>query len=83
MMCKVEKDERFMEAVKLILNSRQASISLLQRRMGIGYNHAGRIIDQMEQEGLIGPPDGTKPREVLADENYLRDMERQNEADNL
>ncbi len=76
---KVEKDERFMEAVKLILNSRQASISLLQRRMGIGYNHAGRIIDQMEQEGLIGPPDGTKPREVLADENYLRDMERQNE----
>ncbi|MDD5491777.1 MAG: DNA translocase FtsK, partial [bacterium] len=76
---KVEKDERFMEAVKLIMNTRQASISLLQRRMGIGYNHAGRIIDQMEQEGLIGPPDGTKPREVLADENYLRDLEKQNE----
>ncbi|MBI5554924.1 MAG: DNA translocase FtsK [Elusimicrobia bacterium] len=76
---KMEKDERFMEAVKLVLNSRQASISLLQRRLGIGYNHAGRIIDQMEEEGLIGPPDGTKPREVLADENYLRELEKQNE----
>jgi DNA segregation ATPase FtsK/SpoIIIE, S-DNA-T family len=80
---KMEKDERFTEAVKLVLNSRQASISLLQRRMGIGYNHAGRIIDQMEQEGLIGPPDGTKAREVLADDNYLRDLEKQNEIQTL
>lgn len=74
---KQEKDERFMEAVKLIINTGQASISLLQRRLGIGYNHAGRIIDQMEQDGLIGPADGTKSREVLIDDSYLKEMENQ------
>ena len=77
---RMEKDERFSEAVKLIVNTRQASISLLQRRMGIGYNHAGRIIDQMEQEGIVGPADGTKPREVLIDDKYLQEMENQENA---
>lgn len=75
-----EKDERFLEAVKLVINTGQASISLLQRRMGIGYNHAGRIIDQMEQEGLIGPAEGTKSREVLIDETYLQETEKKTDA---
>ena len=77
---RLEKDDRFVEAVKLIVNTRQASISLLQRRLGIGYNHAGRIIDQMEQEGIVGPADGTKPREVLIDDKYLQDMEKSENA---
>jgi S-DNA-T family DNA segregation ATPase FtsK/SpoIIIE len=58
-------DERYDDAVALVADTRQASISMIQRRLRIGYNRAARIIERMEKEGLIAPSDGTsKPREV-------------------
>ncbi|MFH1238543.1 MAG: DNA translocase FtsK [bacterium] len=65
------KDVLFNDAVRLVINTGQASVSLLQRRLNIGYNRAARLVDSLEEEGIIGPPDGTKPREILVDENYL------------
>jgi len=62
-----EKDELYQKAVETILNSGQASSSYLQRRLKLGYARAARIIDQMEGEGLIGPSEGSKPREILVD----------------
>jgi S-DNA-T family DNA segregation ATPase FtsK/SpoIIIE len=62
-----EKDELFDKAVETILNSGQASASYLQRRLKLGYARASRIIDQMEDDGLIGPSEGSKPREILID----------------
>jgi S-DNA-T family DNA segregation ATPase FtsK/SpoIIIE len=59
-----EKDEKYQEAVNLVAETRNASISMLQRRLRIGYNRAARIIETMEKEGLVGPSDGVKPREV-------------------
>ena len=72
-----EKDERYEEAVQLVLTTGQASASYLQRRLKLGYARAARIIDQMEQEGLIGASEGSKPREILVDRKaYLKDMDR-------
>ncbi len=62
-----EKDELYDEAVKVIIESNQASVSILQRRMRLGYTRAARIIDMMEQEGLVGPFEGSKPRKILID----------------
>ncbi len=68
-----EKDEFYDEAVKIILESNQASVSILQRRMRLGYTRAARIIDMMEEEGLVGPYEGSKPRKILVDrEAYLK-----------
>lgn len=59
-------DERYDDAVALVAEARQASISMVQRRLRIGYNRAARIIEKMEQEGIVGPSDGTsRPREVF------------------
>jgi S-DNA-T family DNA segregation ATPase FtsK/SpoIIIE len=59
-------DDRYDDAVALVAETRQASISMVQRRLRIGYNRAARIIEKMEQEGIVGPSDGTsKPREVF------------------
>ena len=59
------QDDLFKEAVKLIVESGRASTTFLQRRLGIGYPRASRLIDQLEEEGVIGPADGTNAREVL------------------
>ncbi|TBR19454.1 DNA translocase FtsK, partial [bacterium] len=59
-----EKDELYDEAVKIIMESNQASVSILQRRMRLGYTRAARIIDMMEGEGLVGPYEGSKPRKI-------------------
>ena len=59
-------DEKYDEAVALITDLGQASVSLVQRYMKIGYNRAARIIERMEAEGIVGPADGVKPRKVLA-----------------
>jgi len=64
-----EYDERYDDAVALVTQAGQASISMVQRHLRIGYNRAARIIEMMEQEGIIGPQDGVKPREVLV-RNY-------------
>jgi S-DNA-T family DNA segregation ATPase FtsK/SpoIIIE len=59
------KDELFDEAVRVVLETGQASVSILQRRLGLGYTRAARLIDAMEQEGIVGPYRGSKPREIL------------------
>ncbi|MFC5702070.1 DNA translocase FtsK [Cohnella faecalis] len=58
-------DELFDQAVQIILEAKQASVSLLQRRMRVGYTRAARLIDSMEAKGIVGPYEGSKPREVL------------------
>jgi len=60
-----EYDEKYDEAVAFVAETGQASISLVQRRFRIGYNRAARIIEKMEGQGVVGPSDGVKPREVL------------------
>lgn len=65
-----EYDDRYDEAVAIVCESGQASISMIQRRLRVGYNRAARMIETMEREGVIGPADGAKPREVLARKSY-------------
>lgn len=60
-----DQDELFPDAVKFVVNQQKASTSLIQRRFRVGYNRAARIIDDMEKQGIIGPANGSKPREVL------------------
>jgi S-DNA-T family DNA segregation ATPase FtsK/SpoIIIE len=60
-----DRDTRFREAAELCIQNQLGSTSLLQRRMSIGYGRAARIIDQLYDAGILGPPDGSKPREVL------------------
>ena len=64
-------DQLFNDAVSLVVTHQQGSISLLQRRLKIGYSRAARLIDEMEQKGVVGPFTGSKAREVLVDETYL------------
>jgi S-DNA-T family DNA segregation ATPase FtsK/SpoIIIE len=64
-----EYDDRYDDAVALVAKAGQASISMVQRHLRIGYNRAARIIEVMEKEGVVGPSDGVKPREVLV-RNY-------------
>jgi S-DNA-T family DNA segregation ATPase FtsK/SpoIIIE len=64
-------DDRLREAMQVIFESKKASTSFLQRRMGFGYGRASRIIDILEQKGKIGPADGAKPREIFITESDL------------
>ena len=76
-----EKDELYDEAVKMVLATGQASASWLQRKLKLGYARAARIIDQMEQEGILGPSEGSKPREILVDaQAYLGKKEQSKES---
>src|SRR5690606_17199286 len=59
------EDELYDQAVQVVIEAKQASVSLLQRRMRIGYTRAARLIDAMEASGVVGPYEGSKPREVL------------------
>jgi DNA segregation ATPase FtsK/SpoIIIE, S-DNA-T family len=61
-----EHDEMYDQAVAIVTETQQASISMIQRRLRVGYNRAARMIEQMERDGVVGPPDGAKPREVYA-----------------
>lgn len=63
----MERDEHYEDAVRLVVESSQASISMIQRKLRVGYNRAARMVEMMEVEGLVSPPDGCKPREVLVD----------------
>src|SRR5262249_16729097 len=67
-------DELYDEAVKIVVEMGKASTSVLQRRLRIGYGRAASLLDAMERDGIIGPPDGTKPRAVLVNrEDYLNE----------
>lgn len=65
-----EYDEKYDEAVAIVTETGQASISMVQRRLRVGYNRAARMIETMEREGIVGPADGSRPREVLARSSY-------------
>jgi S-DNA-T family DNA segregation ATPase FtsK/SpoIIIE len=65
-----ELDEKYDEAVAFVCETGQASISMVQRRLRVGYNRAARMIEAMEKEGIVGPADGSKPREVLVRKSY-------------
>jgi len=69
-------DALFKEAIELVIRHKQGSVSLLQRRLGIGYQRAARLIDQLEEAGIVGPYDGSKAREVLVDETYLMEKDK-------
>ena len=66
-----ERDALFREAAELCIQHQGGSTSLLQRRLRIGYGRAARVIDQLHFAGVLGPPDGSKPREVLMDHVQL------------
>jgi S-DNA-T family DNA segregation ATPase FtsK/SpoIIIE len=70
-----ESDELYQDAVKLVLEFGKASTSLLQRRLRIGYGRAAHLIDLMEQDGIIGPADGARPREILVPKNYFSEVD--------
>jgi S-DNA-T family DNA segregation ATPase FtsK/SpoIIIE len=64
-------DPLFKEACEVVIRHKQGSVSLLQRRLGIGYQRAARLIDKLEQAGVVSTFDGSKAREVLVDKTYL------------
>jgi DNA segregation ATPase FtsK/SpoIIIE, S-DNA-T family len=66
-----DRDDIYWRAVELVVSQKQASISFIQRRMGLGYPKAARFIDLMEQDRIIGPGDGAKPRQILVGPEYL------------
>lgn len=65
-----KKDGLFNDAARLVVIHQQGSTSLVQRKFSIGYNRAGRIMDQLEAAGIVGPPDGSKPRQVFFPDEY-------------
>ncbi len=67
-------DPLFREACEVVIRHKQGSVSLLQRRLGIGYQRAARLIDKLEQAGVVTPFDGSKARDVLVDKNFLEAM---------
>ena len=67
----VDEDELFEDALKLVVEAQQASISMLQRRLRIGYSRAARLIDIMESKGFVGPYEGSKPRQVFIDNKFF------------
>jgi S-DNA-T family DNA segregation ATPase FtsK/SpoIIIE len=69
-------DDLYQEAVRVVCEAGRASTSTLQRRLRIGYGRAARLIDIMEKDGIVGPPDGTKPREVLKAKDWIREIDQ-------
>lgn len=70
-----DEDPMLKDAIKIVVEVGQASASLLQRKLKVGYSRAGRLIDEMEQRGVVGPFEGAKPRKVLITQNELAEME--------
>jgi DNA segregation ATPase FtsK/SpoIIIE, S-DNA-T family len=68
-------DTLYQEAVRVVCDAGRASTSTLQRRLRIGYGRAARLIDIMEKDGIVGPPDGTKPRELLKSKDWMREID--------
>jgi DNA segregation ATPase FtsK/SpoIIIE-like protein len=79
---KEPQDELTEDAIAFIFKSKQASVSMLQRRFRIGYNRAARIIDEIEEKGIIGPSDGSRPRQLLiTEEEYYGGYEESSEPE--
>ena len=74
-----EEDPLYRDAVRVVLEMGKASTSTLQRRLRLGYGRAARILDMMQRDGIIGPPDGSKPREVLKRPDWLDEVEGREE----
>jgi S-DNA-T family DNA segregation ATPase FtsK/SpoIIIE len=70
-----DQDPMYEEAMRVVLEMGKASTSTLQRRLRLGYGRAARILDMMHRDGIIGPPDGSKPREVLKRPDWLREVD--------
>lgn len=70
-----DEDPMYRDAVKVVLEMGKASTSILQRRLRLGYGRAARILDMMQRDGIIGPPDGSRPREVLKRPDWLDEVE--------
>lgn len=72
----ISDDDQFANAVRVIVNSQKGSASLLQRKLKLGYNRAARLLDELEEYGVVGPPNGSKPRDVMITdaEEFLRTM---------
>ena len=70
-----EHDPMYEDAVRVVLEMGKASTSTLQRRLRLGYGRAARILDMMHRDGIIGPPDGSKPREVLKRPDWLHEVQ--------
>ena len=64
------KDDMFEDAARLIVANQMGSTSMIQRKFSIGYNRAGRIMDQLEAAGIVGPSEGSKARQVLIQDEY-------------
>jgi S-DNA-T family DNA segregation ATPase FtsK/SpoIIIE len=71
----IERDELFDEAVRFVVQSGQASTSMLQRRFRVGFSRAGRLVDMMERDGIVGPADGSKAREILVAADYYETVD--------
>lgn len=67
-----ERDEHFVEAAKLLIDKDKGSIGMIQRYFKVGFNRAARIMDQLEEAGVVGPEEGTKPRQILMSEEQLQ-----------
>lgn len=76
---KDDEDEFLPDAIELVVDAQQASVSMLQRRFRIGYNRAARIIDMMEERQIIGPADGSRPRQVLLSKAEYEDLKNSTE----
>ena len=74
-----DTDDLLPDAIELVVRSGQASVSMLQRRFRIGYNRAARIVDMMEARGIVGPQDGSRPRQVLLTEEEFENMGKETE----
>jgi S-DNA-T family DNA segregation ATPase FtsK/SpoIIIE len=68
-------DELYQDAVRVVCDMGRASTSTLQRRLRIGYGRAARLIDLMEKDGIVGPADGSKAREVLKNRNWMKEYD--------
>ncbi len=73
-----DRDELYDDAVEVIVNTGMASVSMLQRRLKLGYSRAARLVDQMEEDGIVGPFQGSKPREVLLSEEEWQEAKLKN-----
>ena len=69
-----EEDEMLPKAIEVVVETGQASVSMLQRRLKLGYSRAARLVDQMEERGIVGPFEGSKPRQVLITRDEWREM---------